>query len=185
MLFVLEQAKAFRLFLEDQEMETPFTRGMKEKLLLLESTVLVVLAVSATVIMFGNASSRYLFRTSFSWADELIRLIFVWSMFIAITTAFIRNQHISFSALAHLNDTTRVITDVLYDGILILVGAIVAYHGWRYMNLTGRVRLPGTELPTGLLLLPGVVSGAVWALLGGARIVTRLLSMPQMKRGKN
>jgi len=163
-------------------METSFLRFVREKLLVLESAVLVVLAVGATLIMFGNAGSRYLFRTSFSWADELIRLIFVWSMFIAITTGFMRNQHISFSAVAHLNDVTKGITDVLYDVILVLVGTIVTYYGRRYMNLTGSVRLPGTELPTALLLLPGVLSGAAWVLLGTTRTLLRVVSL--LKKGK-
>lgn len=156
-------------------MENRVLRAARERLLFLESAVLVLLAVAATLIMFGNASSRYLLRTSFSWADELIRLIFVWSMFIAITTAFVRNQHISFSALAHLNGATRLATDFLYDITLLVVGGIVAWHGWRYMVLTGNVRLPGTELRSGLLLLPGVISGGVWTLIGAVRIGSRII----------
>lgn len=143
----------------------------------IESTVLVVFAVSATLIMFGNSTSRYLLRTTFAWADESIRLIFVWSMFFAITTAFIRNQHISFLALAHLNAKLRFLSGLLYELTLLVVGAIVAYYGHRYMGLTGAVRLPGTELPTAMLLLPGVLSGTIWALLGAFRICLRFVRL--------
>lgn len=143
----------------------------------LEGGVLVAFAVSATGIMFGNSVSRYLFRSSFAWADEAIRLIFVWSMFIAITTAFFRNQHISFLAVAHLNRRLRLFSEVLSEATLLVIGLVVVYYGNRFMRLTGAVRLPGTELPSGLLLLPGVVSGAAWTLLGFGRLLNRLIRL--------
>ena len=62
--------------------------------------ILVVLGVSATVIMFANAVGRYVFNTSFVWAEELIRILFVWGMFIAITDSFINNEHIGFRNFA-------------------------------------------------------------------------------------
>lgn len=148
----------------------------------LESAVLSLFAVSATLIMSSNAASRYLLRTTFYWAEESIRLIFVWSMFFAITTAFVRNQHIGFSALVERHPVLQEASRLLYAVTLGVVGAIVTYYGYRYMTLTGSVRLAGTELPSGLLLLPGVISGAVWAVLGAVRTVLVLRDLV-MRRG--
>ena len=66
----------------------------------IEIAVLTVLGVAATLLMFGNSIMRYIFGTSLVWAEEVIRLMFVWSMFIAVTTAFFRNEHIGFDNLA-------------------------------------------------------------------------------------
>lgn len=134
-----------------------------------EITVLVALGVGATLIMFANAVGRYVFNTSFAWAEELIRILFVWSMFIAITESFIRNEHIGFKNLADLNAATKFAADLIYSVSLSIVGGVLAYYGWTYNAMTGDVPLPGTNLPTSVLMLPGIAAGGVWCVLGMVR----------------
>ncbi len=142
-----------------------------------EQSVVVVLALSATTIMFGNAIARYAFRDALSWAEEVVRLIFVWAMFFAITSAFVRNQHIGFTALVERNAVLRAISGLLYEATLGVVGAIVVYHGLRYTHLTGGVPLAATNLPTALFLIPGLLAGAVWAAVGSVRLVRRVVGL--------
>jgi TRAP-type C4-dicarboxylate transport system permease small subunit len=133
--------------------------------------ILVVLGVSATVIMFANAVGRYVFNTSFVWAEELIRILFVWGMFIAITDSFINNEHIGFRNFAELNAITRFVADLIYSVSLTIVGGVLSYYGWKYNAMTGDVPLSGTNLPAAVLMLPGIVAGAVWCLFGAIRTV--------------
>jgi TRAP-type transport system small permease protein len=136
----------------------------------LELGVLTALGVAATLIMFANSLLRYLLGTSLIWSEEVIRLLFVWAMFIAITTAFWRNEHIGFDNLAKKNRWLGAISGAVSAVCLMVVGGILAFYGFRYTVMTGGVPLPATNLPTGLFMWPGVAAGAIWAVLGAVRL---------------
>ena len=135
-----------------------------------EMAILTVLGVAATAIMFGNAVLRYLFGGSLIWGEEVIRLLFVWAMFVAITAAFFRNEHIGFDNLAKMSGALNLLYRAVYALCLAVVGGILAFYGFRFNAMTGSVPLAATNLPTSLFMWPGIASGAVWALLGGYRL---------------
>jgi TRAP-type C4-dicarboxylate transport system permease small subunit len=137
----------------------------------METILLVVLGVGATVVMFANAVGRYVFKSSFVWAEEIIRVMFVWSMFVAITDSFIRNEHIGFKNLSNLNAATRAFADTVYYLSLLVVGGAVAFYGWKYNAMTGTVPLPGTNLPAAVLMLPGIIAGVIWTAVGLIRLI--------------
>jgi TRAP-type C4-dicarboxylate transport system permease small subunit len=136
----------------------------------LELTVLTILGVAATLIMFSNAVLRYLLGSSLIWSEEAIRILFVWSMFIAITAAFFRNEHIGFDNLVKKGGALGAASHAISALCLLAVGGILAVYGFRYTVMTGSVPLPATNLPTSLFMWPGVAAGAVWAVLGAARL---------------
>jgi TRAP-type transport system small permease protein len=131
-----------------------------------ELATLTLLGLAATAIMFANAALRYLAGGSLIWAEEVIRILFVWAMFIAITAAFFRNEHIGFDNLVKTSRWLTLVHRAIYALCLSGVGAILAFYGFRYNAMTGAVGLPATDLPSALLMWPGILSGAVWALLG-------------------
>ncbi|HWR12235.1 MAG TPA: TRAP transporter small permease subunit [Rectinemataceae bacterium] len=145
----------------------------KELLILIkvERGVLTVLGTVATLIMFFNAASRYLFKTTFVWAEESIRILFVWTMFIAVTTAFSRNEHIGFDGIAKKKGAPNLIYRIAYALSLIAVGAILCIYGFKYNTFTGGVPLTGTGLPTAVLMWPGILAGAAWTVLGILKLV--------------
>jgi len=131
-----------------------------------EMTVLTIFGVAATLIMFTNAASRYLFKSTFVWAEETIRILFVWSMFIAVTTSFIRNDHIGFDGIAKKKGLPNLIFRVVYALSLAGVGGVLGFYGLKYNALTGSVPLAGTNLPTAVLMLPGIIAGFSWVIIG-------------------
>ena len=139
-----------------------------------ELAILAFLGIAQTLIMFSNAIGRYFFEYTFPWAEEVTRILFVWAMFLAITTAFIRNQHIGFTAFAEKNAWARGFSEFFYDITLLDVGFILARYGWNYTKITGHVPLPGTDLPTAVFLLPGVIAGVVWSVTGLIRLGSKL-----------
>ena len=54
----------------------------------------MILGLAMTLIMFINALGRYILGDTFLWAEEVIRLLFAWAMFIGITDLFISGGHI-------------------------------------------------------------------------------------------
>jgi TRAP-type C4-dicarboxylate transport system permease small subunit len=145
----------------------------------IELAALTVFGVSAALIMFVNSLGRYIFGGTFVWAEEIIRLLFVWSTFISITTGFIRNEHIGFDGLAKKNAVLGIIFRAVYAVSLIAVGGIVAYYGFIYCTMTGDVPLASTNLPTSLFMWPGVASGAAWLILGVYRLVRLCAGKPE------
>lgn len=85
---------------------------MAEKVRKIERAVLVILGVGMTVIMFINACGRYLLGSTLLWAEETVRICFVWAMFIAITDLFVTGEHIGFDVIAMKNRLTKIIACV-------------------------------------------------------------------------
>ena len=50
----------------------------------LEEIILVILLICMTLILGLQIVSRYVFRNSLSWSEELVRYMFVWSTFIGV-----------------------------------------------------------------------------------------------------
>lgn len=145
----------------------------------IELGALSVMGIGATLLMFANSIGRYVLGTTIVWAEEIIRILFVWSMFIAITTAFFRNEHIGFDNLAKKPGFFNVLYRAVSSICLLVVGACLVWFGTRYTIMTGRVPLPATNLPTALFMWPGVVAGLAWACLGAWRLVALLLGRPE------
>ena len=142
-----------------------------EVILKIERFILLILGIGATLVMFGNAAGRYIFHNTFVWAEEVIRMAFVWGMFIAITDAFLTNDHIGFRNLVDKTKVTQIAADIIYNIVLVAVGGILAFYGGLYNRLTGLVPLPGTNLPTALFQIPGVLAGWTWVGIGIIRIL--------------
>ncbi|MCD8350851.1 MAG: TRAP transporter small permease subunit [Planctomycetaceae bacterium] len=131
-----------------------------------EEAVLTILGASMTLVMIANVIMRYIFASSIIWAEEYVRITFVWAMFLAITTGFLRNEHIGFTNIMNRKRTTSLVREILYGAALMVVGGITAYFGNIYNGYVGEVSLAGTNLPTAVLLLPGIIAGVVWFLMG-------------------
>lgn len=137
----------------------------------IEVAIYTVLGVAMTLLMFSNSVMRYVFDSSIVWSEEIIRMFFVLTMFIAITGGFIRNEHIGFDNFAKIPGVFNMIYRVVTGLCLIIVGGLLAYYGALFTLMTGDVPLPATNLPTGLFMWPGVIAGAAWVVIGAWKIV--------------
>ncbi|MDR1612965.1 MAG: TRAP transporter small permease subunit [Planctomycetota bacterium] len=135
-----------------------------------ETAVLTLLGLSITVVMLVNVVLRYCFASSLVWAEEFVRIGFVWAMFIAIVASFMRNEHIGFESLMRRTRLTSRIRDLLYGLSLVSIGGLMAWFGWIYNGFTGSAALAATNLPTSVLLLPGIAAGAAWCVIGAVEI---------------
>lgn len=131
-----------------------------------EGIVLTVLGCAMTIIMFVNASGRYLAGQTFLWAEETIRICFVWAMFIAITDLFISHGHIGFDVVANKNKITKMISILVTNLVLIGLGGNLVFFGLKIVGTVGQVPLAATKLPNAIFSFPGILAGAVWVLIG-------------------
>ena len=67
---------------------------MKKKMLI-EELVVAILIIVMVLMVTAQVLSRYVFHTSLSHTEELVRYMFVWATFLGIAAAAYRNRHLS------------------------------------------------------------------------------------------
>ena len=149
---------------------------MKEKLLKIESLILLLLGLGMTLIMFVNATGRYTLGNTFLWAEEVIRILFVWGMFIAITELFINDGHIGFCVIKNKNKYTLATSNLIKNIVLIALGINLVWFGVQIIQTIGKVPLPATKLPNSIFFYPGIISGGVWTIIGTYKLIESLLA---------
>ena len=119
-----------------------------------------------TLIMFINALGRYILGDTFLGAEEVIRLLFAWAMFIGITDLFISGGHIGFDVIANKNAVTKKICAIVAYIVLMIIGWNLMVYGWGIISVIGKIPLPATKLPGAMFYIPGVLAGAAWIAIG-------------------
>jgi TRAP-type C4-dicarboxylate transport system permease small subunit len=129
-------------------------------------TLLVILAMAAMVtIVAAQVGLRYVLNQSFDWADELSRLLFVWSIFLAIPLGIKRGAHVSIELL-----TEWLPADVrqrLFRMVSLLAMALMAVVAWQAGILTRDQwdePMSTLDISVGLFMLP-VLIGAIHSVL--------------------
>ena len=94
---------------------------------------LVVLVAVMVAVVSAQVGLRYLFNNSISWADEVSRLCFVWSMFIAIPLGLKTGAHIGVDIVAaRLPPAAR---NALARLIALLGAALLLLVGWESLRI--------------------------------------------------
>lgn len=137
----------------------------------IESICFVILGVIMTVVMFINACGRYMFGSTFLWAEETVRICFAWAMFIAITELFARGGHIGFDVISSKNKWTKMFETIVTNVVLIVLGFNFVFFGKTIVAQVGSVPLASTKLPNMVFHIPGMLAGAVWIIIGVVKLV--------------
>ena len=129
-------------------------------------TLLVIVAMAAMVtIVAAQVGLRYVLNQSFDWADELSRLLFVWSIFLAIPLGIKRGAHVSVELL-----TEWLPTDLrrrLFRMVSLLAMALMTLVAWEAGVLTRNQwdePMSTLDISVGLFMLP-VLVGAIHSVL--------------------
>jgi TRAP-type C4-dicarboxylate transport system permease small subunit len=125
----------------------------------------MVLVVSAQVVL------RYVFNDSIDWAEEVARILFVWSIFVAIPLGVRGGVHIGVNLLVDaLPAGLRAGLDRFTAAAGMVLMVVVAWGALRLMPEQWDELLPTVPLSVGWLLVP-VCAGMAHAALHLARIV--------------
>lgn len=147
---------------------------MANMMLKIERICLMILGLVMSLVMFVNACSRYFFSNTFLWAEETVRICFVWAMFIAISELFIYGGHTGFDVFSGKNKWTKLFSKVVTDVVLIVLGFNFVYFGRAIVAQVGSVPLASTKLPSMVFYIPGILAGAAWMVIGAADIIGML-----------
>lgn len=95
----------------------------------LEEVILITLLILMTLIMGLQITMRYVFKSSLSWSEELVRFMFVWSAFISIPYCIKHGKSIKIdqfrNAFPESIKKVLLITDKI---IIFILFAILTYY---------------------------------------------------------
>lgn len=99
----------------------------------LEAYVSVFLLFTMTVLMTMEIIARYIFQSSFIWAEELTRYLFIWFIFISSSYAITRKAHIRIESVMYLfPKKIRPYLHLIGTIIWFVFSVFLAYMGFDY-----------------------------------------------------
>ena len=141
--------------------------------------IMAVLMVSMIALVFANVVLRYGFHSSLRPSVELSRLGFVWVAMLGAVSVLRRNEHLAVSELSEKLFPGAVPYLRKLNWVIILVAACMLFWGAVQQTMASWSNIsPLTGLPTGLLYLAGVVSGALMSLVAVKQLLSPLGPVP-------
>lgn len=111
----------------------------------------MVLLVAMVVLVFLNVVFRYGFNSGIHWSEEISLVIVIWFTFIAMALGVKESLHINVDILPKkLPKAFFVILDCIRDLLVILIGAVMIYYGWKLTLNGARSSLPATNIPNSI-----------------------------------
>ena len=125
------------------------------RILVMTSAAVMVIVVSAQVVM------RYVFNSSFDWADEISRLAFVATIFIAIPLGIREGTHVSIDMLvSRLPAMPRRTLARLMNLIAAVLMIIVFWTAIITAQVTWSERLGTIDLTSSVFFFPIIIGAA-------------------------
>ncbi|MCJ9710928.1 TRAP transporter small permease, partial [Bordetella hinzii] len=116
------------------------------------SKAIAALAVALLAILISYVVfSRFVTHTTPHWAEELPRLVLVWSAFIGGVTCSFERSHLMAGLLPFVVRSPRVLNFFeRLNQVFVIVGLIVlGYAGWELADLTMDQTLPALDVSAG------------------------------------
>lgn len=127
----------------------------------IEEYVLIVFFGTMVAVTGFTVFSRYLFAFTFSWAEQVARICFVWITFAGISLAAARGMHLRVSALTLLFSKKNANKLLIFGDIVAMIfGFYISY------NMIGLIKVVAennqifpsiTWLPVWFMYLPGLL----------------------------
>src|SRR5687768_544229 len=123
----------------------------------------IIVGASATMIAVVSLQVllRYAFNSSLDWSDEVSRLLFVWSMFLAIPLGIREGAHVGIELLtAHMPTHARVL---LAKACAVLAAALMGVVFWQTLKvawLTWDELMQSLDLSANWFMVPVAIAAA-------------------------
>jgi TRAP-type C4-dicarboxylate transport system permease small subunit len=135
---------------------------MKKNMLIEEWVVAVLLSIMVLMVA-AQVLSRYVFHTSLSYTEELVRYFFVWATFLGIAAAAYHNRHLSIAAhfmpesFMKWARLAAVICALLFAAVICIYGLRVVLLQIKTHQTTAALGMPmwvfGLALPVSSIVL--------------------------------
>ncbi len=127
--------------------------------------LLVFLLASMTALVFANVVARYVFGTSFGWAEELSRFAMIWTAFLGAGLALRYGQLVAVEAMqAVVPERTAQILRWASVAVVAVFLVALAVLGAQFVGFSWQNHTPVLQISRGLPYL-AVPLGAAFALM--------------------
>lgn len=117
------------------------------------------------VIVAAQVFARYVLNNSIGWADEVARLLFVWSIFLAVPVGIPMGSHIGITILTdRLPEAARTILARAIAAVAAALTLLVAWQSFTIAIAQWDELMVSIDLSAGLFLLAVGVGGLLAAL---------------------
>ena len=98
--------------------------------------LLLVMMVALCVDVFLGVFSRYVLRSTFTWYDEIARLLFVWVVFLGAAVGVRRSGHFRLHlVIDRFPPDLRRAAETFGVLAIMLFGAVMIQQGWKLVEL--------------------------------------------------
>lgn len=129
------------------------------RFLVISCAAVMIVVVSAQVVM------RYVFNGSFDWADELSRVAFVWTIFLAIPLGIRDGTHVGIELL--VNRFSLRTRRIIFRATSLIAGAMMLVVFWQSVVVAGATwseRLGSIDVTSSVFFVP-LILGALHSAL--------------------
>ncbi len=132
----------------------------------IDAVVRVVVAAATmgfALLLFANVLGRYFFAHPLTFSEELGKLLFVWSAFLAATIAYKKDLHIRFEFINKLIGEKGVrITNIAAAASALVFFALCIIYGVQFTRIVWPTYLPVMGISQGWLYTALVAGSAVF-----------------------
>lgn len=112
------------------------------------------------VIVFAQVITRYFFKYTPPWSEEVALLLMVWFGFLGMAIGVAERLHLRIDVLTEgLPPWFKTILNRFSRALVLLVGLFMVWEGWNLVKVTHQSTMAGTKLPSSVLYLVIPVSG--------------------------
>jgi TRAP-type transport system small permease protein len=134
--------------------------------------IMALLLAGMIVLVFTNVVLRYGFSSGIRQSVELSRLCFVWVVMLGAAVTLRRGEHLALSEFSEAFFPRALPVLQRLCWIVVLVAVSMLFWGAMRQTLANWNNISQlTGLPSGLLYLAGVVSGALMACIAVVRLI--------------
>lgn len=152
-------------------------RGIHEVVINILTKFLVILSMAITGVVFLNVLSRYIFKISLPWSEELARFMFIWLTFVGaiIANANFEHMRLDFVVEKFPKHVGKIIESLSY--ILVIALLVVLFLGsLKYTQSQWDWKSSALGVRHGVVYMIAPISFAIMAFQFAGRLIQMILS---------
>jgi len=158
-------------------MKKNLIRSSSDKINLILEYLLIVLVIIITILGFMGIFFRYVLDSPLTWSEELIRLLFIWIVFIGAAVAVKKEVHLRMALFAHFFGQKVSILDVVVNVTIIIFAVILILGGINFIYSVKFQLSANIRFPLLLFYVPLSISGIIMIL----HIISIFMKMKESK----
>jgi len=145
---------------------------------------MVICATVVFVVCFIQVISRFVFQFSINWSQDILRLCFIWAVFLGAAYCAKTNEQLNLDVvLSLLPKTTREIVDIMIQTVVAVFCIFLTICGILYAKSGGSQRAPYIPITMAWFFGAVPVSTGLMVLFYTENIIRRVIALIKKPKG--